>query len=253
MSGNNAYFTTSPAMLMKRWQAAVSPSPTPSLTPTPSACNCYQNVYVDVTSGGSINWTLCNACGPGGELFVVGNNQLITDPCCIDITTLSGTATFTIASYDTPCCGTPASPSATPSVTPTVTPSISITPSLTPTPTPTPSSCICTIVLNNTNAKGVTFDSAEVDATAVTYSSGTNFPIGDGLSGTFTTTQTGTLNFNICYTNNDDAAYKMSFTDCASNFYCCDILSFTSDCCNFADVVFDCNCTITVTLEQGNC
>ena len=105
----------------------IAPTTTTTITPTTTTtqCACVQSVVLNVTSGGTFDFTDC--CGTPRSTNVGTGEQIVdysTDGC-ININTFAGTAEYTVVSYGS-CC-TPTCPTTTTTVAPTTTTTIAPT------------------------------------------------------------------------------------------------------------------------------
>ena len=111
----------------------LTPTPTPTLTPTPTPtatpipAECVEYVNIEVTEAGNVTYLDCRGVSQIQNVGI-GPDVIGTSLNCVQRSTLSGTAMFTITGFGPNCV--------LPTFTPTPTPTLTPTPSPTPTATP---------------------------------------------------------------------------------------------------------------------
>jgi len=200
----------------------------------------FSNVYTTGTGSTTLDSTSGYTCGNAGFVYNACYNDCINTTTCTPIGSPTPTRTPTLTPTVTPSSGG-ASP--TPTVTPTV------TPTLTQTTTPTPT-CALSFVEISVTAEKSSLTGVDANGTALTYVSGTDFPIGEGQSGTFSFTFQENSSFLIGYDTNG-ADNCLCLTDCNSENSCVTVNGVNSY--EFADEPVQCGCTIYITLSQGAC
>lgn len=258
-----------------------TPPPSPSITPTQtptssigptntptSSIGSTPTITPTITETPTITPTITSTPGLSPTVTMTQTPTNTETPSLTPTNTQTNTPTSSITPTLTPTSSeivVSVTPTLTQTNTPTLTPTNTQTPTNTPTssipstPTPTPTSstvpsCVFEINVDN-NATDIDIDNVEVNLTSVSYVSGDNFPVAPTQLGTFESSITGTsLTIDISY----DASAgdkNINLTDCASppNVFCQSVASSGTGVVQFEGVYANCDCLITITIEDGAC
>ena len=145
---------------------------------------------------------------------------------------------------------TPGAPTPTPTLTPTLTPTPTPTP--TPSPTATPGGVAYIAIYNN--SLDVPITDVYINGVAVNYSSGANFSVDAGESGTFTTTAyvSGTSNTITVYYGSHISGQNINIYDTGAGTICC-TLNGSSGNCELTSAQIDSGQTVYVYVADGTC